>query len=94
MRPSELDSQFVGIFVDGAIDMDKPMHTEESLPVVRQPSSGIHADTTDQQRRSPFDRLTELPGKDSVMDIASPTCFNIIRIGVSFLLGFYSRICT
>lgn len=58
-----------GVVIDGVSDVDESMLTGESIPVVKQPGSAVIAGTVN-SAGTLLIRLTELPGKNTVMDIA------------------------
>ncbi|RMZ83188.1 hypothetical protein DV738_g1428, partial [Chaetothyriales sp. CBS 135597] len=58
-----------GVVVEGISDVDESMLTGESLPVAKQPGSNVIAGTMN-SAGTLLVRLSELPGKNTVMDIA------------------------
>ncbi|OAL48426.1 heavy metal translocating P-type ATPase [Pyrenochaeta sp. DS3sAY3a] len=58
-----------GVVVEGTSDVDESMLTGESIPVTKQPGSKVIAGTVN-SAGTLLVRLSELPGKNTVMDIA------------------------
>ncbi|KAK3938610.1 P-type cation-transporting ATPase [Diplogelasinospora grovesii] len=58
-----------GVVIEGVSEIDESMLTGESVPVVKQPGSGVIAGTVNNSGTL-LVRLTRLPGKNTVTDIA------------------------